>query len=60
MKVYTLKSMFDGDCVEVTRGKKSYRLHAEEIAKMLGHFTFEKEKKELYTYLINPKLKEKT
>ena len=51
-RVYTLKSMYDNDCIGVTLDDNTEcRIKVDEIAKMLNDFIFTPEKKRKHTYL---------
>jgi len=53
--VRTLKTWYDGDSIEVSTGKKTYRMPVETINAMTCDFKFEVIKKKKYEYLVNPK-----
>ena len=51
-RVYTLKTMYDNDCIGVTLDDGlECRIKVDEIAKMLNDFIFISEKKRKHTYL---------
>ena len=50
-EVRTIKSMYDGDSVNVLIGRKVYRLPAKEINKIVNEWMFRPIKKKKHTYL---------
>ena len=60
MEINTLKSMYDGDCVQVCTKKGYYRLPTSVILQMVNEFDFEIKKKKVHEYLIKAIKKETT
>lgn len=51
---YTLKSMYDNNCIQLITDNTSYRISCETLIELIRRFQYETIKKRIHTYLINP------
>lgn len=51
---WTLKSMYDGNCIAIKTTNEVYRISADTILAMINDYSFDTNKKRTHTYLVDP------